>query len=206
MRMSTYALHIQYIFIMRSTLTHAHRQAPAPTSARCSEPESQSHWGPPAGRPRAPGLCTPSHPRPWCWAGAPPWPAPGTGRTAWVHRPRSWREPGRWPAATGPGLPVWRAWWLASRRRKRGTHSGFISVLVSRVVGVEWVCVCSGGDAGYDVIINRIPRAHTFYKKYQVSHLNMESVDYDDTNINLLFVDPLFISLDEMCVLLRVYC
>ena len=33
----------------------------------------------------------------------------------------------------------------------------------------------------------------------------MESVDYDDTNINVLFVDPLFISLDEMCVLLWVF-
>ena len=68
---------------------------------------------------------------------------------------------------------------------------------------------------------------HTFYKKYQISHLpNMESVylsykkqqitcllfpagtylDYDNTNINVLFVDPLFILMDEICVGLRVFC
>ena len=30
-------------------------------------------------------------------------------------------------------------------------------------------------------------------------------VDYDDTNINVLFVYPLFILLDEICVLLWVF-
>ena len=52
----------------------------------------------------------------------------------------------------------------------------------------------------YDVIINRIPH---FIRSIKFLTLpNMESVDYDDTNINVLFVGPLVILLDEMCVIL----
>ena len=42
------------------------------------------------------------------------------------------------------------------------------------------------------------------YVDYDDTNINI-LFDYDDTNINVLFVDPLFIILDEMCSTL-VFC
>ena len=73
-------------------------------------------------------------------------------------------------------------------------------------VGIDLV---GGGDTGYDVIITGISRAractHLIRNIKFLTLPNMESVDFDDANINVQFVDALFILLDELCVL-RVFC